>query len=543
MPATHRAEGPSGPPDPGGPDAPATDGAGAAGTGHILATAKGGGFLAAGTVFEYGIRFLIAIVLTRALGVYDYGLYTLAISAASLFAGISLVGTDDAMVRYVAIMSRREDHDGVAGTLQIGLAMAITGGLVMGAILFVLAGPVAVGLFDSPELERVLRLFAFVVPFLAVSNSLLGIARGFKRMDAAAFAQNGVQSVVRLALVGLLAVTGWLSLYPAAIAFGIADIAASVALIVVLNRHFPLRSLRRSGARRDVRAVFGFALPLWMSGLLRQFRTNIQNLLLGTLGSASNVGVFGAAGRVNMVSGIAIQSIYVSSRPLMAQLHDARDRASLRSLYAATSRWTLTLAIPFFLPMVLYPTALLRIFGEDFATGATALTILACATMIGAATGTCQGMLDMTGHTRLKLVNTVMYTALLIGVGAWLIPGYGAVGAATATLVAMTAVNVGSVIEVRLTERLLPYDRTFLRPVAAAVLALGSGLALRAWIPVTQPIPALFWSAVVVAIYGGLLLGFGLEAQDREIVERVRRRAGRMLRGRRAAVVGDRGTG
>jgi O-antigen/teichoic acid export membrane protein len=195
--------------------------------------------------------------------------------------------------------------------------------------------------------------------------------------------------------------------------------------------------------------------------------------------------------------------------------------------------------VPFFLPMVLYPAAILRIFGEDFAAGATALTVLAFATMVGAATGTCQGMLDMTGHTRLKLFNTVMNTVLLIGVGALLIPSYGAVGAAIASLVAIGAVNVASVIEVWVTERVHPYDRTFVKPVLAALLALAAGLVLRAWIPVTEPIPALVQASVVVAIYAGLLLAFGLEDQDRQIVGRVRDRVWRAVRRGRSSIAAD----
>jgi O-antigen/teichoic acid export membrane protein len=508
----------------------------AEGSAHILATAKGGGFLAAGTVFEYAVRFLIGIVLARGLGATDYGLYVLAISASSLFAGISLLGTDDAMVRYVAIRVGRDDPDGVAGTLQIGLGVAVAGGLVMGLVLFLLAEPIATGLFERPEFAVVLRFFAFVVPFLSLSNTLLGMARGFKRMDAAAISQNGVQSVVRLVLMVLLAVTGTLSLYPASIAFGVADIAASLALIHFLNREFPLRHVLRPGARRDLRAIFGFALPLWLSGLMRQFRHNIQNVMLGVMATVSNVGIFAVAGRINTVSDVATNSVYVAARPAMAQLHDRKDRGPLQELYAATTRWTLTANIPFFLPMVLIPQSLLLIFGEQFTAGEEALVILACATMVNAATGTCQGMLDMTGHTGVKLVNTIVNTLLLVGVGIWAIPRWDVVGAAAASFVAVTIVNLGSLAEVWVLERLWPYDRTFIKPVVAGVLGLLGGLALRAWMPIERPLPALIQASVVVAGYVGLLLALGMEPQDRAIVDRGLLRIGQTARRGRAAV-------
>ena len=236
------------------------------GSAHILATAKGGGFLAAGTLFEYATRFLIGLLLARGLGAHGYGLYVLSISVASLFAGISLVGTDDAMVRYVAILSSRKDAAGVGGTLQIGAAAALVGGCGVGLLLFVFAAPIATGLFSSPELETTLRLMAVLLPFLAASNTLLGMARGFKRMDIAAYSENGVQSLVRLGLIAGLALTGHLTVVPALLAFGIADVAAGVTLVLLLNREFAWRGLVAPGLRRDVREVFGFAFPLWIAG-------------------------------------------------------------------------------------------------------------------------------------------------------------------------------------------------------------------------------------------------------------------------------------
>ncbi len=497
------------------------DGAAPHGSAHIIATAKGGGFLAAGTLFEYAARFLIGLLLARSLGLTGYGLYVLAISVSTLFAGISLIGTDDAMVRYVAILSSRRDREGVGGTLQVGLGMALAGGITMGIALFILAGPIATGLFSAPDLARVLRFMAVVVPFLALSNTLLGIARGFKRMDYTAFSQNGVQSVVRLILVGVLAMGGWLTLMPAAIAFGISDVAASLALIVLVNREFDLRSVLRPGSRRDLRQIFGFAFPLWVSGLLRQFRVNIQNVLVGSLGSVAGVGVLSVANRVNDVATLGSKSVYIASRPLMAQLHDRGDRDALRGLYTATTRWSLAVNIPLFLGMVLYPGPLLQVFGEDYARGATALVLVACAQMIAAGTGTCQGMLDMTGHTRVKLANTVAWTVLLIGGGVFAIPRWGVVGAAASTLLAMGVVNIASVLEVWFLERLQPYDRSSVKPLAAGALTAVGGIVLRAVLPVEGLIGALAQGAVLTAAYLGLLLAMGLEPQDRIIVDRV----------------------
>ena len=119
-------------------------------------------------------------MLARILGADDYGLYVLSVSAAAIFAGLSGLGLDDAMIRYVAILSGRRDQPGVLGTIRIGVGVSTVAGIVMGAVLFVLARPIAESVFSEPRLTHMLQLLAFVAPFLTVSNVLAGTACGIR---------------------------------------------------------------------------------------------------------------------------------------------------------------------------------------------------------------------------------------------------------------------------------------------------------------------------------------------------------------------------
>jgi O-antigen/teichoic acid export membrane protein len=304
-------------------------------------------------------------------------------------------------------------------------------------------------------------------------------------------------------------------------------VAASITLIALLNREFPLRDALRRGVRRDAREIFRYAIPLWLSGLLRQSRRNIQNVMLGAMSSIANVGIFSIASHVSLVATVTSTSIYVSSRPLMAQLHDGGDREGLARLYATTTRWTFGLSVPFFLIIVLYPEAILSLFGGAFADGATALVIVAFAGLVGAATGTCQGMIDMTGHTRVKLANAILNTVVLVGGGALLIPRSGVIGAAVASLIAVATVNVASVVALWVLERYLPFDRDWWKPVVAGLGALGLGLALRSLTGVgTDLASAVLQGAVVSVVYIGLVLALGLAPDDRLVVGRAFGRIG-----------------
>ena len=215
--------------------------------GHILAAARGTGFLALGSFFEFASRFLIALMLARILGADDYGLYVLSVSAAAIFAGLSGLGLDDAMVRYVAILSGRRDQPGVLGTIRIGVGVSTVAGIVMGIVLFVLARPLAEGLFSEPRLTHMLQLLAFVVPFLTVSNVLAGPAR--VRPDGLHRARRE-----RRPITGTAGVAGnssrsvrGLNVSAAVIIFGISDVAATVTFVLLLHRYLPLGPSRQAG--------------------------------------------------------------------------------------------------------------------------------------------------------------------------------------------------------------------------------------------------------------------------------------------------------
>lgn len=525
----------------------AADDAASRGDRDILATAKGSGFLAGGTVFEFATRFVIAFVLARYLGAEGYGLYVLALSAATIFAGLSQVGLDDAMVRYVAIMSGRRDPAGLWGTLQIGFGISMLSSLVMAAVLLLAAQPIAEGIFHEPRLTELLSVIAFIVPFLAFSNVLDGVLYGFRRMDSVALAENVIQTLVRVALLLVVALLGHLDVLAAVVIFGISDVAASVAMVAILHRQFPLNRRIGSEVRRDVRDVFGFALPLWISGMLRQFRRNVESVLVGVYAAASSVGVIAIAHKANLVGHISLLSILVAVKPTLARLHDQGDKDGMARLYTAATRWTLMLNVPFFLVLVLYAKPILSVFGETFATGAAALTILAFAELVNAGTGICGPVIDMTGHTRVKVANSVLWTVLVVAGNALLVPRWGVIGAATAASVAIVAVNLLTVGEVWLLERLSPFDRRYLKPVGAGLGALAVGLALRSWMPVgTDPAAAAFQGVLVGLSYLALVWVLGLAPEDRMIVDRVvsttRSRLTRLLRRNAGARARQHGT-
>ncbi|HEX6655200.1 MAG TPA: polysaccharide biosynthesis C-terminal domain-containing protein, partial [Candidatus Limnocylindria bacterium] len=218
-------------------------------------------------------------------------------------------------------------------------------------------------------------------------------------------------------------------------------------------------------------------------------------------------------------------------------------RDGMEHLYRTTSKWTYAINLPLFLVLVLFPQTILGLFGKGFEAGSAALVVMAFAGLANAGTGTSGAILDMAGYTGLKLVNSgaALGTALLLNLV--LIPPLGLMGAAIALTASTAVLNFLRLAEVGWLLRLNPYDRSFLKPTAAGVLAIVAALG------VAFGVSQLGWDALMAAVAGIAALGLvytvalvrlGLSDDDRAVLrgmwQRIRRRGPRTNRRASAAV-------
>lgn len=490
---------------------------------HMLATAKGGGITFGGKLFTFGCRFVMTLVLARQLGAEQYGLYNLALTSLTVAAALAVFGLDSALVRYIAIFQRRRDEQGVWGTLQIGLGITAILSLLLGFGLFMFATPIAEGIFDQPQLAALLRIVSIVVPFLALSNVLASATQGFKKMQYATLARDIVQPLIRLMLIVGLVMIG---LNPAAalIIFGIAISTSAGLLLYFLHKVFGLIRPPQAG-RRDTKQILSFSIPVFLSDLMTTFRENIQTLLLGAMSTVANVGVFAVANQINQVGSMFQSAIATAARPIISELYDQGEYAQMGRVYQTTTKWTVTANLPLFLTMLLFPEPILAIFGKSFVSGTTALILVATAIMADISTGMCGNILDMTGHTGLKLFNSIIRLAMSLVLSVLLIPDYGVVGAALVALIVVATVNVLRLVQVFVLFRLLPYDASFIKPLGAATMALLVVLVLKQWLPSSASLLTVTLQiALLFSVYGSVILLLGLSADDRLVLGRVRRR-------------------
>jgi O-antigen/teichoic acid export membrane protein len=184
-----------------------------------------------------------------------------------------------------------------------------------------------------------------------------------------------------------------------------------------------------------------------------------------------------------------------------------------------------------FLSILLFPTQLLSILGDEFTIGSTGLIILSIGTMIDAATGINVAMITMTGNTWLNTINSLAAVGVGLFLAITLIPSYGMVGATTAITLSLAILNTVRTIEVFVLFRLSPYNRSFIKPITAG--AAGAAVAyLLSQTLFTGPslINALINILFLMMTYVAVTFLLGLSPEDQAVLNRLQSRFSGLLK-------------
>jgi O-antigen/teichoic acid export membrane protein len=161
----------------------------------------------------------------------------------------------------------------------------------------------------------------------------------------------------------------------------------------------------------------------------------------------------------------------------------------------------------------------LSIFGESYIGGASALIIIAWANLVNTGTGICGAMIDMSGNSKLKLVNSIVAVSSTLIINIVLIPIWGLIGAALAALASSIILNSLRVGEIYKLYQLQPYNWSYLKPILASSIALLVGLLFHYLLPFQDNIFMILINIVILLLaYFLLIYLLGFSKEDRMVL-------------------------
>jgi O-antigen/teichoic acid export membrane protein len=384
------------------------------------------------------LSFLVSLLLARLIGAAGLGLYFLAVTCVEIGSTVSRLGLENAALKFTSIAHASHEHGTVATVYRkcAGIAALAAAMMVLPASAVLFLAPIGAGQHaEFLTLIPALMIALIPVTVLPVQTESLK-AIGYP--GTAVF----IQTVVPQSALLLLA--GWLAWQGRATAVSIQACYAAAFVLAMCLAFFRWTTIVETPWRRanfSTSVLLRTSLPILIVTSLNLVMAWTDTLVLGILSDTAQVGIYGVALRISATTAFVLIAINSVVAPQFAALHADGRHAELEVLARRSSFWTLVLASPLILVFIIFPTEILRLFGEPFVGGAWSLRLLALAQLVNVSTGQLTSLLIMTGHEKLMRNNMIFSAALNLAGNLLLVPLLGALGAAISTAVSITAMK------------------------------------------------------------------------------------------------------
>lgn len=468
------------------------------------------------------IRLVMQIMLGRVLGAQMYGLYMLGRSITEVLSRIGLIGLHNGVVHFLAIFNGEGDHARVRGTILTALALTASSSSIAGIGLWLAADWAASALFSKPDLAPVLRGFGMALPAYSILLLLTACARGLRHIGYFSGMTHMVHPLSILIFVAGAFALG-LKLNGAIWGFGLSTALSMILMFFGLLRLFPTLLSLEQGFQFASSRILPHSAKILFKDLSGRALVHLDRLMLGAFGLASDVGIYGVSAFIGSRIDFFLRMFSSIFAPMISDLYNQGKLDEMARLFQTVTKWTLLLTLPVFFTFVFLGHTILELFGREFQAGFPALIILSLGSLVSISVGPAGFMLIMTGRPSLELLNSWISGAMHIALNLWLIPLYGALGAALATAVTIATLNLIRVWEVYHIHQCHPFRFGTLKVLAAFSLASGSVWQL-GHVYQFELQGKFACMCGFLAIYLGLLFAFGWDDEDQLVLHRLKRK-------------------
>jgi len=391
---------------------------------QVLQTAIGMG------VFQV-VTFLTGILVARGLGPRQQGRFQLVLSIVIFTATLAKMGLDEA-VAYLIPKYEALKPDRVSALVAYSLGVAFSISLALGGLFYLASAYVERYLFRLEGLAADLKFAAWLIPATMLLMMSMSVLRGLGRSHERAYIYYYIVALAFLACVSVFSISG-LTTAGAFIARTASYGLGAVIALALISRAVRPGELRLN--RKEISEMHTFAGLLVFAGLFQYVveQPLVDLVIVGSVASAHDVGVYSVAARVAALVLIAANALTVVLAPSLASSVSNGDSAKLVSQYVRASEWMARLSLFTGMGLILMRKEVLGLFGSEYRTGEWLLVIFLAGQMIVGLSGLNSPLLLASGNARTEFVLTGIFAAAMIAGGVLMGRYMGATGVAFAT--------------------------------------------------------------------------------------------------------------
>lgn len=342
------------------------------------------------------LSFVLGIQLARALGVEEFGIYGIVVSALALLSVLIEFGMPQLLIRETAAAYSNRDWGRIRELIQwssrISTMFALVALIAVTIWLFLREGTLT-----SP-LGLTLVIGVLMSTLTSQANLRTAVLRGLQFIVLGQASEVLVRpAVFSLFLLVLTLHHGPLSAFEAMAGGAVAALISAVAAGLIVRRNLPVVA-HSAPLRTPAKAWTASAVPMALAQGIHVIQGNIMFLMLGAFAQPASVGAFRIATSLLLLIATPLSLLSLVAGPLIARLYSQGRTDSIRHLLAYIAvgmlGGTIVLAVPFLTHGHLIIGAL---YGPDFAAAALPTMILCVSAIICSALGANIILLTMCG--------------------------------------------------------------------------------------------------------------------------------------------------
>jgi O-antigen/teichoic acid export membrane protein len=391
--------------------------------------AKNVTWLAGSAIIGRLARGAMIIYAARVLGTEGYGIFSYALSVAAFFAIFADIGLTGLLTREAAKKPERlSEYVSTVALFKLALVVA-TAVVVIGIAPF----------FVKIDAARtLLPIVAFILVLDNLRSFSFSIARANHRMEIEGILDMATELFITG--LGFAVLFWWPNTTNLALSYALGGLVGLTVVILTIRKQFQV-SLKNFN-KRLLGPIFSASWPFAMLAVFSTFMTNIDSIILGWYQTARDLGLFAAAFRPVAILYLLPGFLGSGLAPLFSQMAHHEKHNSMKEVLGKVLALTIGLALPLTVGgIILAPSIISLLFGGDYVGSVTTFRTL-LVTLLFVFPGT----IISTAIYALNLQKTFIRAS---GLGAvmnivldlLLIPGFGILGSAVATVIAQGCMN------------------------------------------------------------------------------------------------------
>ena len=392
--------------------------------------------------------YLLTLIIANLFGADGLGDYVLSITVLRLFTLLSKLGLDTTSIKFIASFASQNKWTSIFKFRNKVVFILIISSIFFSFLLYILSQPIADLINAQVKYIKLNSFFILPMSFFMLHYQSL---RGLKRIAEFSFFYRMSQSlftVVSVLIIYYFIQDNEVPIYAYLVSLLIVSVLAFLSFRYNLNK----KSYGKESAEMQIlkySQILKISIPLMFAQSVQFIMAWTDKLMLGSMTTTVDVGVYHTAFKLSMFAAVALMSVNSIASPKFAEMFAKKDFLGLKKVVHQSTKMIFWSSFPLVIVFFMFPDFLLGLFGEEFKVGVTAFIFLSCGRLISSFSGSVGNILQMTGNQNIYAIILLIGAILNVVLNLILIPLYGINGAAIASMSSLIVWNLSMVLVVK----------------------------------------------------------------------------------------------